>query len=292
MKTRYILALMIVLSCFVSTKTEAKQPLHLAVYVADESGWRVTSTLIYGKTESILVDTQYLKSHAAKLADQIAATGTRLKAIIITHPHDDHYMGAGPIHDRFPDTPIYMSPEALESFKQKSADTLAGMKKYQPAEAPDNVATVAAFPSTTFTIDGEDIEVRQGQGDESKVLNSFVWIPSLRAIIAGDMVFNGVHVWLTNSDEQSRAAWLKSLEILKSLHPRIVVAGHKRDAETKDTPDDLEFTSQYIRDFEASRKASTKPEELVAAMKAKYPDLALADKILTRSAKRAFPKPN
>lgn len=268
----------------------AQRPLHLDVYTAGEAGWRVDSTLIYGNTEAILVDTQYLRSEANKLADRVTATGTRLKAIIITHPHDDHYMGVGTLHERFPKVPIYMSAAALEDFNQKSADSLAGMKKYLQAEAPASLPVPEVFPTTHFVIDGQPVELMQGQGDEAKTSSTYLWIPSLRALVAGDMVFNGVHVWLTNSNEQSRAAWVSSLEGLASLQPEIVVAGHKRSTETSDAPESIAFTIQYIKDFEAARSSASNPEELVTTMKAKYPDLALADKILTRSAKRAFPK--
>jgi len=263
--------------------------LRLDVYTSSEKTFCVGSTIIYGKTESILIDTQYYKSEAARVADRIAATGTRLKAIIITHAHDDHYMGAEIIHERFPQAPIYMSAPALEQFKQESAEELSGQKQYVPDETPDSLASPEVLPTTHFVVDGQDVEIMQGQGDEVKTTNSFVWIPSLRAIIAGDIVFNGVHPWLANSTEPSRSAWLRSLEQLKALHPRIVVAGHKRDSEVKDSPDAIDFMEQYLRDFEVARKSSSNPDELFAAVKSKYPSLALDNRILKRSVRRAFP---
>ena len=62
-------------------------PLVLDIYTADSQGLGVTSTLIYGDQEAILVDTQFRIADAEKLADRIAAKGRRLKAILITHPH-------------------------------------------------------------------------------------------------------------------------------------------------------------------------------------------------------------
>jgi len=290
MKRPWGLTLFASLILVVSTTTSAQRRLPLDVYVADDNGWCVTSTLIYGITEAVLIDTQYYKSHAAKLADRVAATGARLKAIIITHPHDDHYMGSATIHERFPDTPIYMTAAALEDFKQKSAGAITGMKKYVPAETPDTLPLPQILPTPHLLVDGQAVEVMQGQGDDLNVTNSYVWIPSLRALITGDIVFNGVHVWLTNSNEQSRAAWLVSLSQLAALHPRILVAGHKKSVGAKDGADALAFTGKYIRDFEATRKSATNAEELFAAMKTKYPDVALADKILSRTARKAFSK--
>jgi len=73
------------------------------------------------------------------------------------------------------------------------------------------------------------------------------------------------------------------------MHPRIVIGGHKRTADTSDSSAAITFTANYIRDFEAVRAAAHSADELIATMKAKYPNAALADKILTRSAKRVFP---
>src|SRR2546421_9540439 len=69
-------------------------PLTLDIYTADSQGIGVTSTLIYGDHEAILVDTQFRISDAENLADRIAAKGMRLKAILVTHPHFDHFFGA------------------------------------------------------------------------------------------------------------------------------------------------------------------------------------------------------
>jgi len=120
--------------------------------------------------------------------------------------------------------------------------------------------------------------------------NSFVWIPSLRALITGDIVFNRVHVWLADSTEESRANWLKSLASLSAMRPRIVVGGHKKNTDTPNSTAAITFAAKYIRDYEAARAAAGGAEDLIRIMKTKYPDAALADKILPVSAEAAFPR--
>lgn len=265
------------------------ETLHLNVFTGNDDSWGFTPTLIYGKSEAMLVDSQFRISQAKKLADQVAATGRHLKAIIITHPDYDHYIGTAVLHEQFPDTPIYMTAAALEEFKRTSGEELAAKKASAPAETPDSLPTPEVMPTTIFTVDGDTVEViKDFQGDVLKTTNSFLWIPSLRAVIAGDIVFNGVYVWLGHSSPESRRAWHDSLELIAALHPSVVVAGHKKNAGVPDSPQAVVTTEKYLDDFESARKAASSTDELVAVMKQKYHDWAY-EKLLVYSAKLAFP---
>lgn len=103
--------------------------LHLNEFVGEADSWDVKSTLVYGTSGAILVDSQFRISRAKKLRDEIAATGRHLKAIIVTHPDYDHYIGTAVLRERFPETPTYMTADALEEFKRTSGDALSAKKK-------------------------------------------------------------------------------------------------------------------------------------------------------------------
>jgi glyoxylase-like metal-dependent hydrolase (beta-lactamase superfamily II) len=249
-----------------------KPALRLIEVLADTGAYDVNATLIAGPTEALLVDAQFHASDARRLADQIAATGTHLKAIFITHPDEDHYLGAAVIEERFPGTPVYMTPAAISEFKEQAPKYLAGMKAHAPSEAPDSLVTPQPLPSTTLTVDGQTIEITPDQqGDVLKPTNSFLWIPSLRAVLAGDIVFSGIHAWLGSSSPDARVAWHRSIARIAALHPVIVVAGHKSSADLSDSPDVLRRMDQYLTDFDAARSASPDAKALVAAMTEKYP---------------------
>jgi glyoxylase-like metal-dependent hydrolase (beta-lactamase superfamily II) len=265
------------------------ETLHLDVFVGEADSWNVTSTLIYGKSDAILVDSQFRISQANKLADKVAERGRRLKAIIITHPDYEHYMGTAVLHERFPDTPIYMTTPGLEEFKRVSDEDLAAKKASAPSETPDSIPTPEVLPTTIFTVDGETVEViKDFQGDVLKTANSFLRIPSLRAVIAGDIVFNGVYAYLADSSPESRHAWHDSLQLIAALRPRVVVAGHKKNAGVSDSQQVVGAMEKYLDDFESAKKAASNTDQLVAAMKQKYPDFAGED-LLVFSAKVAFP---
>ena len=266
-------------------------PLALDIYTADAQGLGVTSTLIYGETEAILVDTQFRISDADKVADRIAAKGRRLKAIVITHPHFDHFYGATVLLKRFPGTPVYASAADVEYIKGDLAGTVAQIRARFGAETiPVDIQIPQAWPGTHFTVDGQSVDVIAGlQGDVGPgPRNNVVWVPSLAAAIVGDIAFSQVHLSLRATDAQSRKAWQETLRLVQARNPRIVVAGHKHHPDLPDTPDVLAFNQAYLTEFEAALAASHSAGELIAAMKRKFPEAGL-DRILTFTAARFFP---
>jgi len=266
------------------------QRLRLIQFTSDTSAFHVGSTLVLGPTEALLVDAQFHWSDAKREADSIAATGTHLKAIFITHGDEDHYLGAAAFVERFPGTPVYMTAAAIEENKHLMAPYVTRPRKDWPPESPDSLVTPQVLPSTALTVDGERVEiVPDQQGDVLRPSNSFVWIPSLRAVLTDDIVFNKVHPWLAASDAASRQRWHEAIKRIAALHPRIVIAAHKKSLDTPDTPDVLQAMDQYLTDFDAARVASPNAEALVAAMRQKYPDYSVP-LLLNYSAQAAYKK--
>jgi len=183
-----------------------------------------------------------------------------------------------------------MTAACLAEFQRTASRQFQGEKSRQPALIPDSLVTPKAIASTHFTVDGEAVDlIPDLTGDVLLPTNSFLWIPSLRAALAGDIVFNGVHPWLGASDEASRTAWRAAVKRIADLHPAIVVAGHKKDVSAPDSPDALVFMDRYLSDFDAARKSSTNGDELRTAMLQKYPDLAVRG-LLAFGARAAFQK--
>jgi glyoxylase-like metal-dependent hydrolase (beta-lactamase superfamily II) len=259
-------------------------------FPSDTSAFNVSSVLIGSPTEALVVDAQYHMGDARREADRIAQTGTHVKAIFITHPDEDHYMGAAAFVERFPGTPVYMTAAAIQEFKRTSGMFLKSLRAQEPKEAPDSLVTPQVLPGNIITIEGDTVEIiPDEQGDVLQPTNSFLWIPALRTVITGDIVFNGVHPWLGASDVASRQRWHRSIQKIAALHPVTVIASHKRAPDTPDTPDVLRAMDQYLTDFDAARAASPNAEALVAAMKQKYPDYAIP-KLLEYSAQIAYRK--
>lgn len=242
----------------------------------DSNAFSVTATLIVGEKESLLWDAQYFAADARRIADAIQASGTHLKAILISHPDEDHIYGLAAILERFPGTPVYISAAGLKYFQEKSLAAFKAEKARAGPRLADSLPTPAVLPGNRFTIDGAVVEVIPDlTGDIIDPTNSALWIPSLKTVLAGDIVFNGVHVWLGSSDSTSRAAWRASLQRLANLKPVYVVAGHKHDINAPDDPAVLQQMMQYLSDFDAFRMAVNTPKELRQKMIETYSTLAI-----------------
>ncbi|MGH9892327.1 MAG: MBL fold metallo-hydrolase, partial [bacterium] len=108
----------------------------------------------------------------------------------------------------------------------------------------------------------------------------------IRTVVAGDAVFNGVHVWLAGVNAERRASWLRNLDSLKALGPTTVVGGHRAPGAV-DAPAVLDSTAQYVRAFDQAVATSRTPEQVIATMRAAYGTRTLPI-ILELAAKSAF----
>lgn len=276
-------------ACLVASLSAQRPPtLTVRQFVADSTAFHVNAVLITGPTEAFLVDGQYHLEDARRVADAIAATGRRLVGIFLTHPDHDHYAGTAAITERFTGTPVYMTKAALAEFRATAPRDFQGEKSRRPSLLPDSLVTPRELGATRFTIDGETIEIIPDlQGDVLAPVNSIVWIPSLRTVIAGDLVFNGVHPWLAASSPATRQAWRRSLQRIRDLDPAAVIAGHKPDAAASDDPGVIEAMDRYLVDFDAVRTASADVSAMVATMTQKYATWVVGG-LLRYSATRTF----
>ena len=101
-----------------------------------------------------------------------------------------------------------------------------------------------------------------------------LWVPSLRAIVGGIPVVAGEHVWMADTQTpQSHADWLRTLQQLQALKPKVVVSGHYAEGAVLDASA-LRFTADYIRAFDVETAKAKDSAALVKAMQARYPQLA------------------
>jgi glyoxylase-like metal-dependent hydrolase (beta-lactamase superfamily II) len=141
-----------------------------------------------------------------------------------------------------------------------------------PGEVPDAEEKVLPQLLTTDTLDLEGNElrvIRIGQADTAQ--STVLHIPSLAAVVTGDLAYNGVHMMTAETGEPERAQWIAILDAVAALQPAFVVAGHKK-VENDNDPKIIAESQQYLRDFSRIAAEETAAAGIVARMVELYPD--------------------
>jgi glyoxylase-like metal-dependent hydrolase (beta-lactamase superfamily II) len=235
--------------------------------------WSPTAaTLVYGDRDAVLVDPLMTATEGEDLADWIAATGKNLTTIFVTHGHGDHFFGAAPVLDRFPDARMVATPAVVEGMKkQLSPSWLDGFWRARfPGQLPDRLFVAEPLLDRTFTLEGQDlvaVDLGHTDTDGSAALHA----PSIGLVVAGDGVYADIHLYLVESGAGGIDAWLAALDVIEALRPTAVVAGH-RSADSCDDPRYIDETRRYLRAFEAAVKGTTTALDLYNAVVEEYPD--------------------
>jgi glyoxylase-like metal-dependent hydrolase (beta-lactamase superfamily II) len=233
----------------------------------------ISSTLISGERDAVLVDTPITVEQACALANWVVARGKNLTTIYATHGHGDHFFGASTVLARFPGARFVARPEVIEIMcQQASPESLATFWNPRfPGQISSQLAIAEELTENVINLEGQDL-VSMPLGFTDTASTTCLHVPSIGLIVAGDAAYNGVHLHLSESpDQQKRQEWIAALDKMESLKPRAVIAGHKRVGNV-DSPTILGETRRYIRDFERLAMQTTTPRELSDQMLELYSD--------------------
>jgi glyoxylase-like metal-dependent hydrolase (beta-lactamase superfamily II) len=237
--------------------------------------WVPTSaTLIYGQRNAVLVDAFLTVEQAHALVEWVAASGKNLTRIYITHGYGDHFFGVGTLLERFPRARAIATPGVVAVMHQQAAPefvTTFWNARY-PGQIPERLVIADELEGHVIDLEGHDL-VATDLGHTDTDHTTCLHVPSVGLVAAGDAAYNDVHLYLVESNAQGRREWISALDTIEALHPRAVIAGHKKP-ENDDSPRIIEETQQYIRDFDRLAESTTTARELYDTMLALYPERA------------------
>ena len=249
----------------------------IKVFTSQDDQFWTNSVMLEGVREVMLVDAQLTKTKAERLLQAIRETHKPLSLIYITHEHADHFLGLEVFRAAYPSVRIIATSAVLARINQVYQEKIDKWKQLLGSDAATRVVPIEPLDGDTITFDSSHIEVlKHIRGDTDE--NTMLWIPERRILVAGDVVFNDMHVYTAETDSLARGKWLHSLNAIRAMRPSVVIPGHSKSGARLDASTAVDFTETYLRVFEEELKQAKGPEGLIEAMKERFPsaDLFLA----------------
>ncbi len=229
----------------------------------------ITSTLIFGENDAVLIDAMTTVAEAEALADWVALHHRNLTTIYITHGHFDHFAGLSVLQKRFPDARAIATPNSVQLMR-KQAQMMPVFRKLWPGQLPTSTALAEPYDDGVFTLEGHELRIIE-QGHTDAVDTTSLHVPAIDLVVGGDVVYNHCHMYVGDTTPESRANWIAALDRLAALNPKTVVAGHKKPG-APDTAAAIDASKRYLTDFDRLQQETSSDRELYDAMTERYPD--------------------
>jgi glyoxylase-like metal-dependent hydrolase (beta-lactamase superfamily II) len=230
----------------------------------------ITSTLIFGEYDAVLVDAMTTVAEAEALADWIALHNRNLETIYITHAHFDHFYGLSILLDRFPGARAIATPKAVKAMQVSFTAPVERLaRQLFPGQVPTKLVSPEPHEGDSFTLEGQELRITE-QGRTDSPDSTSLYVPSIGLVVAGDVVYNQCRMYVGDTTPESRKNWIAALDRLAALNPTMVVAGHKKPG-APDSPSAIQETRRYLQDFDRVKKTATSDQELFDQMPELYP---------------------
>src|SRR6266481_7049640 len=249
----------------------------ITVFTSPDDQFWTNSVIIEGAHEVMLVDAQLTKTGAERVLQEIKETKKPLSIIYITHEHADHFLGLEVFKEAYPRVRIIATSAVVDRINKVYQDKIDKWKKILGTGATSHVVAIEKLDASFIKFENSKIEVLKNiQGDTDE--NTMLWISGQRILIAGDVVFNNMHVYTAETDSKAREKWLNSLNQIRELKPSVVIPGHSKVGAPLDASAAVDFTENYLLVFEEELNKAKDPDGLINAMKERFPsaDLLLA----------------
>jgi len=290
MRARFVTlatAVLAVASVLTTGRLLAASPLEVQVLQTSEHSLYTNITLVKGEHRAVLIDTPFTRADAYRVLADVLESGKILDTIFITHDHPDHFFSLEVLADAFPEARVIAAPAVVDDIWKSIP---LKVKRWGPMlgrNGPRHPTAPTALTENFFELEGHRFEViGPMQGDH--VHSTAVWIPGIKTLVAGDLLFNEMHLWFGEVQKPGRLAWAQSVEKLAALGATRVVAGHKKPG----LPDDasaIAYTQRYLQVFEQAVSTSKTSAELRAKVLAAFPNtIDWMDFLLSNSSKVAM----
>ena len=180
-----------------------------------------SSTYIIESTNTlVLIDAQWMASFALDFRAYADTLDKPIDRVIITHAHLDHYFG---LTAGFPDVDAYALAATQQTIAEQAPNfyklrqELFGYSAYPAVVIPQMI--INEGPLEIDRVRYDIGQISGAEADEEIVIT----LPDLDTLIVGDLIYNGVHLFL---EKQDQSAWIAALAEIEAAAPKLILSGH------------------------------------------------------------------
>jgi glyoxylase-like metal-dependent hydrolase (beta-lactamase superfamily II) len=231
----------------------------------------LSTTIVYGPREAVLVDPGLTTEQGAAVAKWAAVFDRTITGIYVTHAHGDHWYATAPVREQFPDATVWATPETISEMER----TTPGGRPNPfwggafPGLIGDTPVIAEPVPDGGLEVDGQPL-VPHAAGHTDTDHTTFLHVPSLDLVVSGDVVYNQVHQYLSEVGEHGIESWLGAIDAVAKVDPALVVAGHK-NPERDDSASIIGDTRDYLNAAAEVFTTATSRAEYFETMVRRFP---------------------
>lgn len=249
----------------------------------ENGGFMANSCYIKAKDSYILIDTGANYNFAKQAYEAMQKIeDLKVSTIIITHEHDDHWMGNSFYKDRFNST-IYAPKSINENSKPRIFEIL---DKNEMENTKVIKADVVVSDEKVINISDKTIKIIPTKLTAHTKDDLIVYLPDEKVIFTGDIIMNQR---VTSNRDGSVIGTLKAIDLINSYDWNTLIAGHGTITDKKAT----DFTTKYFtllktRVLEAIEAGITADEISKVVTMDDFKDVAMFDELNSRNVFDAF----
>ena len=223
-----------------------------------------SSTYIIESTNTlVLIDAQWMASFALDFRAYADTLDKPIDRVIITHAHLDHYFG---LTAGFPDVDAYALAATQQTIAEQAPNfyklrqELFGYSAYPAVVIPQMI--INEGPLEIDRVRYDIGQISGAEADEEIVIT----LPDLDTLIVGDLIYNGVHLFL---EKQDQSAWIAALAEIEAAAPKLILSGHGSPGGVETAT----FSREYLETATALLATATDGPAYKSAIMRAYPDL-------------------
>ncbi len=253
----------------------------------ENGGFMSNSCYIKTKDSFVLVDTGASYEFAKQSYEAMnKIANLPVKTVLITHSHDDHWLGNNFYKEKFNAT-IYGPSLINKEFNKDSqirglkilSDDNAKKTKFTPVDKDIKETTTLDIGNKKIMIVPIGVKAHTSE-------DLYVYLPNEKVLFSGDMVMNGR---VTSNRDGSVIGSLKALEIINNQKWDVLIPGHGTDTSKNATKEfETYFSLLKQRVMEAIEKETSAEEITKIVTMDEFKDKALYDELNSRNVYDAF----